>query len=1532
MEDATPLPPSAFVQSGAEIPAWLDAALGELRQQVDPTPILDELEARAERDGHLAALAAGYAAIVETERLAVLPERARLAIWLRAARLANLDAPARLRLAERYVAAAASGGTERQRRLLEQGLAVFESVEASSNAGRLLRERLVGLPAATQSEQALLLTAKAGGKDAEAALVALLERWLQSGTATEGVTKLPRNVAAFQSELTLDLLERLFAEASASEAYVDLLERRSALEAIPARRARSLEKLARFRLEQGANPEAAESYVLAAAAYEAAAEVEDAERAYEQALAVSPDQLSAAERLVSLRAKAGNFAAAAEAFGAVLRLESDSAKVCELLLSISADAERAAAASEFAELADDVSWRLGSDDRELAQRLLRHSARLHAAEGRYDEAAQLYRRLIADQATSEDLDGYQALIDSNPTSSWRSNHQRWLFEWQEHHSADRPTVLLSWARFEEQELGDPALAQSVLERAAQLAPDRPEIWENLTRLRLAAGDGAGGVSASHELRRLGREPDATLLELLLEHEPGARWAIDRVKLKLSAEARWAELFELYDRAIEATSEDGERAAWLNEAAIAARDVAQDPERAIGYWEQYTSAVPSDLRADKALERLYEQAEDKAALLVHLQRRRARPGVSDPRLLDERIVGLALELGALADALSAIDRLSGDAPETISRYLEQVFARSLELGGSGEARAAGEQAARRLRQAYLEREKPEEAARLLRAELELELEPSARRRLLAELSSLSETKLADLAAAFEAQRELFLSSLAGVDRERLETLGRARGGFLELCETLALAAEAETTLAGKRALLRRAAELASLEARDLELATRLYGQMFQLEPEQAHLTFESLSGETRERSEPFEALCRLLEASGQFDQLAAALERRARQNQDSSSFSRLGRLLADQLGDAAAAIDAHLLASDARTAGQVFLRQPSVFGDDGSRALSLAEQLHAAGLTEGSLLVLRHQLAFYAERAPAERKPLTLALVKLLQECGAHEAARDELVEAARHFPTDAEVQRACAKSAARAADWEAAEQYYRTLLLLRPDRKDATTLQRASVYVELAKIKLERDDPAAAGELMASAFEAGLGSAPELTALAESLLEHGLNAEAERAIHELLQLAADLPTAARALGCLARLSRGGGHEVPKEHRQRAAELAESVAGRYAELADPRERSDLIAACIGSLPLERAEALLREARDALAPEQAAEVRLELARRLLDSTEPAARGRAVTELTTLLAHPSAELGAWPLLVRALEQDGRIDELKSALAARLERAPSDVDALSAALRLALSQGHLPGALALYERLARAGERRDAELSARLCRLLLEAGDDGGAVRLLQSDAEREPDPEAKAKLLVEAAELTFAQGDVTQAQASVSEARRVDPSSAEAVLLAAKLALAGGRRLEALEALNGYAESKQRRRGRALAQVLRLAADLRLQRDELSEALPLLLEAHQLDETDLDAALRLGLLAIDLDRLDTASVALRAVVAARETGNRDLARSLSVAQSYFQLARIEQHHGKKINAKRMALRALEENPNLVPAQRLLSQLGPH
>jgi hypothetical protein len=102
--------------------------------------------------------------------------------------------------------------------------------------------------------------------------------------------------------------------------------------------------------------------------------------------------------------------------------------------------------------------------------------------------------------------------------------------------------------------------------------------------------------------------------------------------------------------------------------------------------------------------------------------------------------------------------------------------------------------------------------------------------------------------------------------------------------------------------------------------------------------------------------------------------------------------------------------------------------------------------------------------------------------------------------------------------------------------------------------------------------------------------------------------------------------------------------------------------------------------------------------------------------------------------------------------------------------------------------------------------------------------------------------------------------------------------------------------------------------------------------LIEAHQLDKTDVDTALILGLLAMDLDRYDTAASALRVILAQRELGAwpSPSHKSSCLSQTCFQLARIELHHGRKSGAKRMALRALEEDPGSMAAQRLLAELN--
>jgi tetratricopeptide (TPR) repeat protein len=1579
VDDAARAPLTQFSEADADARAKLEDVLVQLCAGVDPLAVLEALQDEAEQPESAGALANAYAEALNSERLAELPRVARLEVLLQAAWLCGqqdgqepatllaatqaldlapaderalaiaepllLDAEAYSELANRYAMAATVVSSDaRAKQLLERAIHMLEGIPAATPAVMGLTERLAQLPALRESDEALLGIVRGGGPAGASALVKLGERWLAEGRVREGVEQLPADLGDFRSEAALDVLERLFDHAEATERLEQVLLRRVEQDASPLARGRALEKLGAFHHDQQRDQVAATGAFLAAAqAYLDANELEDAERAYERLLAIAPDHVNAAARLTTLRAQAGNFAGVADAFGVVLRASDDNRHAAELLLSIVGDAERAAAAEEFAELADNVLWRASGDDRALSDRLLRASARLYAVQTRHDEAAELYRRLIADRATSEDLDAYQALIDSNPGSEWRRNQQRWLFEWQEHHSSDRPTVLLSWARFEERELGDPQAAMKVLDKAAELAPDRPEIWEGLTRLRFADGDGAGGLAAAAELRRLGRDVDASLLGLLLEHEPGARWAVDRVKLTLSAEQRWPELFELYERAIAASADDRERAAWLDEAAIAARDVAQDRQRALGYWQQYFALSPDDPRVDLALERLYEQLEEKPALIRHLERRLERADAEQRATLERRITDLSLELGALGDALTSIERLRAAAPGEGDELLERLFARSVELADTDASlRAPGRRAAQLLRARAAELGRPEDSARLLRAELNLSLEPAERRELLGELSRLCERELDDLSGAFDTGRELFLSTLGERERKRLEKLAKKLGRWSELCQIYAQAAGTDLELDERRALLERAARIAGARLRDGVLAIKLYRQLFELDADHASAVFAQLEEQHGETPEAFEALCQLLDQSGRFEELSVVLAKATETRPSPALFSRLGRLRADQLGDIAGAITSHLQASDARSAGEVFLRQPSVFGEDAAPAIELSRRLFSVGLPEGGLRVLRHQLASYASHYPPERKRVHLELVKALEETGAQDAAQEELSEAAKRYPTDADVQRACAVAAAARKDWDRAEQCYRTLLLLLHGSGAQTTdLRRASVYVELGAIKLGRGEGAAAEELFESAFESALGDAAELTALAQSLIAHEQWPAAERATSTLLQLARDLKASARALWGVAELKRQNRAPSPALLEQ-AGSLAQAAAKRFEELSEPEERSSLVAACVSLLPLEEARQLLRSAEGQLSELDALGARLELARRLLGEGSAAApsdadaeaTGVAIAELQALVSHPNAPTAAFELLARAWDARSDAPKLAEALDAWLEREPKNPSVLARALRAALARSDAERALELYDRLGRESGAPEAELSTELCKLCLKAGKTERAVQLLRSEAERERQPAKRAALLVEAAELMSNAGDTRAARATAEEARALDASSADAVWLLARLALADGKRDDALALLTDHAEAKERRRGKPLSRVLRLAADLRLERDELGEALPLLIEAHQLDKSDVDTALLLGLLAVDMDRLETAASALRVLIAQRELGTREgaAARSLSLAQGYFQLARIEQHHGKKTNARRMALRALEENPKLVPAQRLLNDLGLH
>ncbi len=171
---------------------------------------------------------------------------------------------------------------------------------------------------------------------------------------------------------------------------------------------------------------------------------------------------------------------------------------------------------------------------------------------------------------------------------------------------------------------DPRLEEAIGE--AMRAPAQAELWDQVERMARQL-DRAGAVAAAYravlgtDLKRdvaldlIDRavrfhdewmdDPEgvAELLNRVLDIDPGARWAFDRISLKLTVEARWDELLALYDKVIASTSEQGPRLALLDEAAAVAKDCAGNPERAVDYLQQVFAVRPSDHRTGSALERL-----------------------------------------------------------------------------------------------------------------------------------------------------------------------------------------------------------------------------------------------------------------------------------------------------------------------------------------------------------------------------------------------------------------------------------------------------------------------------------------------------------------------------------------------------------------------------------------------------------------------------------------------------------------------------------------------------------------------------------------------------------------------------------------------------------------------------------------------------------------------------------------------------------------------------------------------------------------
>jgi DNA-binding SARP family transcriptional activator len=267
-------------------------------------------------------------------------------------------------------------------------------------------------------------------------------------------------------------------------------------------------------------------------------------------------------------------------------------------------------------------------------------------------------------------------------------------------TATMPEARRRWRQRLVEMTEDPALALAAAADGVTEVPDSLPLWESAERLARETGQMEVVSRAYHRVLVDGTIDDPELAEALarrmvafeseagsessrlvealvktLDRVPGARWAIDRVKLVLGSEARWDELFHLYDRAIEAAPDDRQRADLLDEAAFAAKDLAGKPERAIVYLEAIHDLRPDDVAVDAALERLYERQGRRAALIELLDARLPHSVGFKHRELLHRIASLWLDLGKADRAIAILEQMLRDAVSVaeVTQLLERVAA-------------------------------------------------------------------------------------------------------------------------------------------------------------------------------------------------------------------------------------------------------------------------------------------------------------------------------------------------------------------------------------------------------------------------------------------------------------------------------------------------------------------------------------------------------------------------------------------------------------------------------------------------------------------------------------------------------------------------------------------------------------------------------------------------------------------------------------------------------------------------------------------
>jgi tetratricopeptide (TPR) repeat protein len=324
----------------------------------------------------------------------------------------------------------------------------------------------------------------------------------------------------------------------------------------------------------------------------------------------------------------------------------------------------------------------------------------------------------------------------------------------------------------------------------------------------------------------GDDPTASqdVLLRVLEIDPGAEWAFQRLTVMFSSMERWDQMLALYDRALESTGDKSRRIQLLQEAAQVAKDVANQPDKAIGYLQKLVPLKPGDAQLESSLERLLERHERWSDLIALWESQLEGLGAEEREQSRLRIARCWLDnLQQPARALEAVRPLLAEARNDgpACELLERI------VTDENAPRTVRSNALDLLRLHYESTERPREIVRVIEAAIQI-ASPEDSKPLREEAGSRL-AALEDDAAAMDHFAALLSLDPALTDiQEKMEQLARRSGNFARYADGVAAAAEACSAIPRRVSLLAEAARVRLDMLEDEEGAIRFYQAAFSQE--------------------------------------------------------------------------------------------------------------------------------------------------------------------------------------------------------------------------------------------------------------------------------------------------------------------------------------------------------------------------------------------------------------------------------------------------------------------------------------------------------------------------------------------------------------------------------------------------------------------------------------------------------------------------------------------------------------------------------